>query len=113
MSNRLNSLNLTTMAISSQGAFRSLSKSPSSVRNQALQNISQMLRLQNHEVLEANRKDYITAKNSGMSDAMLDRLLLTPERLHTMSNDIINISELEDPIGETITSTSGSNCQYL
>jgi len=102
MSNSLPKLDLTTMAISSQGAFRALSKSPSSIRNQALKNIAQLLRYQNDEVLEANRKDYTIAKDAGMNDAMLDRLLLTPERLQAMANDIINISALEDPLSETI-----------
>ena len=102
MSNSLPKLDLTTMGISSQGAFRALSKSPSSIRNQALTNIAQMLRYQNDEVLEANRKDYTIAKDTGMNDAMLDRLSLTPKRLQAMANDITNICALEDPLGETI-----------
>ncbi|MGA3094291.1 MAG: aldehyde dehydrogenase family protein, partial [Dehalococcoidales bacterium] len=50
--------------------------------------------------MKANRQDYDEAKASGMNDAMLDRLLLTEERLRSITDDVNSIAALPDPVGE-------------
>jgi len=52
------------------------------------------------EILAANHLDYEEAKASGMSEAMLDRLLLTPSRIEAMAADVLTVASLPDPIGQ-------------
>lgn len=54
------------------------------------------------EILAANKTDYEEAQASGMSEAMLDRLMLSPSRLEAMSQDVKTVAALPDPVGEMI-----------
>lgn len=81
-------------------AARKLRQVSSAVRDQALRNIARALIEYQGELLEANQEDMESGHLRGMSPAMLDRLLLTKERLTTMSQDVMTIALLPDPIGE-------------
>ena len=54
------------------------------------------------EILAANQDDVIRAAENGMSQGMIDRLELNPDRLSAMVEGIRQIVGLEDPIGEVI-----------
>ena len=81
-------------------AARMLAKLGTPAKNRALLNIADALLSRQEEVLEANRADYEAAKRKGPVEAPLDRLLLTPERLAAMADDVRNIQRLTDPVGE-------------
>jgi len=51
-------------------------------------------------IISANKIDLEKATSSGMSPAMLDRLVLNEERLHAMSQDTLAVASLPDPVGE-------------
>jgi len=51
-------------------------------------------------ILEENDKDVKSAKENQMKPALVDRLLLTKERIFAMSEGLRQIASLEDPIGE-------------
>ncbi len=51
-------------------------------------------------MLAANKLDYKEAQDSGMSTAMLDRLLLDTSRLEGISKDVQSVAMLQDPVGE-------------
>ena len=53
-------------------------------------------------ILKANDKDMKRAKENGMSDALLDRLKLTSERVAAMADGIENVRKLPDCLGEII-----------
>ena len=53
-------------------------------------------------LLEANEKDVETAKANQMPPALVDRLLLTEERIAQMAEGLRRIAELEDPVGEVL-----------
>jgi glutamate-5-semialdehyde dehydrogenase len=50
-------------------------------------------------ILAANRKDM---ESSGLEGAMLDRLLLTAERIGEMARGVREVAALPDPVGETL-----------
>ena len=50
-------------------------------------------------ILTANAKDISAAQHKGLSGAMLDRLVLNPERIEAMINSLTDIAALPDPIG--------------
>lgn len=79
-----------------------LAQCPTKIKNQALISIADLLEQSSQSILEANQKDISIAKNQGLSEAMLDRLLLTPERLSSIANDVRKVVSLTDPIGQTI-----------
>ena len=60
-------------------------------------------------MLAANQADYQSAQADGMHDAMLDRLLLTPERLTGMARDVRGIAALPDPVNEVIDARTLAN----
>jgi glutamate-5-semialdehyde dehydrogenase len=70
------------------------------VKNRALTNTSRDLLARKDEILAANKEDYKESKASGMSDHMLDRLMLNESRLEAMAGDVLNIASLPDPVGE-------------
>ena len=69
-------------------------------KNKALENIAQDLLEKKDIVLSANKIDIERAASSGMSPAMLDRLVLNEERLRAMSQDTLAVASLPDPVGE-------------
>ncbi len=60
-------------------------------------------------ILEENKKDIDAAKSNGMSDGLIDRLLLTPERINSIADGIRQIADLPDPIGEVLSEVKRPN----
>ena len=85
-----------------QQAARQLARVDTAAKNQALLNIAAALETEPEPILAANAADYAAAQAGGMAAAMLDRLLLTPERLHGMAKDVRGIAALPDPVHEVI-----------
>ena len=81
-------------------AARALAHLSTEQKDRALENIAAALLERRDEVLEANTRDYEAGRERGLSEALLDRLLLTPQRLETMALDVHGIAVLPDPVGE-------------
>lgn len=92
---------LVTKAKAARVAARDLRKLSSYTKNAALEAIAAALETQQATVLEANAFDMQGGREAGLSDVMLDRLLLTEERLSGMASDVRTVASLPDPIGET------------
>ena len=54
------------------------------------------------EILDANKVDLENAKEKGISEALIDRLALSDERIEEMANGLREIVKLQDPVGEVI-----------
>ena len=100
---------LLEMGRAARTAARKVARLSSQVKNQALHNIADALDHDQSRVLAANDQDYRGAKADGLSEAMLDRLLLTPERLEGMAGDVRAVAALPDPVGETLDTTTRAN----
>jgi len=87
-------------AKAAKAASRKLAFLSTEVKNKALLNVAEALIDKQSEILAANKIDYAEAKASGMSEAMLDRLMLSPSRLEAMSQDVKTMAALPDPVGE-------------
>ncbi len=70
------------------------------VKNNTLHNIAHDLLVKRDEILAANQIDYKEAEASGMNAAMLDRLMLSSSRLESISQDMLAVAALPDPVGE-------------
>jgi len=83
-----------------KAASRKLAFLSTEIKNKALLNIGEALIDKLNEILAANKIDYEKAKASGMNEAMLDRLMLSPSRLEGIAQDIKTVAALPDPVGE-------------
>lgn len=73
-------------------------------KNQALAIIADELEANAATILAANAKDIELGREAGLTDALLDRLLLNEERLTGIANDVRNVISLNDPVGSEIDS---------
>jgi glutamate-5-semialdehyde dehydrogenase len=87
-------------ARAAKAASRRLAYLSAEVKNRALHNISTNLLAKQDEILSANQIDYHEAHTSGMNAAMLDRLMLSSERLEAIARDVLAVAALPDPVGE-------------
>jgi glutamate-5-semialdehyde dehydrogenase len=83
-----------------KAASRKLAFLSTEVKNKALVNIAEALIDRKDKILAANKIDYDEAKASGMNEAMLDRLMLSPSRLEGIAQDTKTVAALPDPVGE-------------
>src|SRR5690554_1162827 len=85
---------------SARAASRVLASAPTAQKNQALLATAQALEAASGQLLAANAKDMQAGRDSGLDDAMLDRLELTPARIQEMIEGLRQVAALPDPIGE-------------
>ncbi len=70
------------------------------VKNQALRQVAEDLVKRQEEILAANALDMEAGKKAGMSEGLLDRLALNPDRIAGMAEGLCQLADLDDPIGE-------------
>ncbi|MEX0327063.1 MAG: glutamate-5-semialdehyde dehydrogenase [Puniceicoccaceae bacterium] len=89
------------IAARSLRASRQLAALSTRQKNDALIRIAELLEAPQTlpMLLEANEKDLQTGASLGLSDALLDRLRLTPERIRGMVEGTRQVAALEDPVG--------------
>jgi len=85
-----------------KAASRKLAFLSTEIKNKALVNIAEAIIDKQDEILAANKIDYEEAKASGMGEAMLDRLMLSPSRLEGIAQDTKTVATLPDPMGEVL-----------
>jgi glutamate-5-semialdehyde dehydrogenase len=71
-------------------------------KNNALRACAKSLIDMQDEILAANSADVRRSIESGVKESLIDRLSLTPERIRDMSEGLLEISRLQDPIGEVL-----------
>ncbi len=79
-----------------------LAKTPASQKNEALRAAAGAIRARMPEILAANEKDMEFGRGRGLSDAFMDRLLLTEDRIEAMAKGLEQVAELDDPVGSVI-----------
>ena len=93
---------ISDIAMRARLAARTLSSSTGAERNQLLLNIADELEKNLDLILKANQLDMDAAKNTGISSALQDRLLLTDKRIKEMANATRDIAKLADPLGKVL-----------
>jgi glutamate-5-semialdehyde dehydrogenase len=97
-------VDLTNMGIAAKDAAFHLATASTAQKNKALAIIADELEANAATILEANAKDIELGREAGLTDALLDRLLLNEERLTGIANDVRNVISLNDPVGSEIDS---------
>jgi glutamate-5-semialdehyde dehydrogenase len=81
-----------------------LGRATSEQKNAALTRLAALLRERADEVLAANAADLADERAAALTEALRDRLTLTPERVEAMAAGVEAIVALPDPVGEEIDS---------
>ncbi|EKO3853238.1 glutamate-5-semialdehyde dehydrogenase [Vibrio harveyi] len=97
-------MDLTNMGKAAKDAAFELATASTAQKNQALAIIADELEANAATILAANAKDIELGREAGLTDALLDRLLLNEERLTGIANDVRNVISLNDPVGSEIDS---------
>jgi len=93
-------ISMTEMGLRARSASRQLARAAAEQKNGVLLALADQLGLQGAALLRANRQDVDAARAAGLSEAMLDRLMLNEARLAGMAADLRRVAELPDPVGE-------------
>ena len=90
---------INTLADTARVAGRTLSVATGAQRKVALQTIADEIEARSVEILAANAKDMEAGQVAGLNSSLLDRLLLTTERIKGIAGGARQVSELPDPLG--------------
>jgi glutamate-5-semialdehyde dehydrogenase len=92
-----------------KSAASGISLASLATRNSVLSKLASNLRTRTPEILKANSLDLEAAVANGMAQGLQDRLSLNEKRIESLAQAVEAIIELEDPIGETVTSKTLTN----
>lgn len=84
-------------------ASAALAKAGIDGRTNAILAMADALSAAEADILTANKADLAGGKEKGLSEAMMDRLALTPERVQGVADALRSVSKLPDPVGSEIT----------
>jgi len=93
---------INTLADTARAAGRTLSTATGAERKGALRIIADAIQARSNEILAANEKDMESGRLANLNSSLLDRLLLTPERIQGIAGGARQVSELPDPLGNTL-----------
>lgn len=90
------------LARAAKAASRPLGFATNAERQAAVRAMAAALRSQADAILEANAEDMAAAEEAGVNAGLLDRLLLTPERIEGMAAGLEKLADLPDPVGRVL-----------
>ncbi|MFQ5543423.1 MAG: aldehyde dehydrogenase family protein, partial [Nitrospiria bacterium] len=82
-----------------------LAKLSSEIKNKALHVMADRLEDESSFLSEENEKDLERGKEKGLSQPLLERLMLTPKRIDAMAVGLRDVAALPDPVGEILKMT--------
>ena len=89
-------------AVAAKRAARVLASAPTAAKDAALAATARLLDERTAAILEANAADLADERAAGLSEALRDRLTLTPERVAGMAEGVRAVAALDDPVGEEL-----------
>ena len=93
---------MTDLGTRARAAAAVLAFAPPEAKAAALEAAAEAVWTRRAEILEANAKDLEFGRDKGLSDAMMDRLLLTEDRLRGVAEGLRAIAAQPDPVGEVL-----------
>jgi len=79
------------------------------VKDAALRAMADSLEARTAEILAANGEDVAEGRANGTSEALIDRLALTPSRVSAMAEGLRHVATLPDPVGEVVRGSTLAN----
>jgi glutamate-5-semialdehyde dehydrogenase len=97
------------MGRQARAAAYKLAQLSSDEKNAILREMAAAIRQRVPELLSANAKDLEAGRAKGLSNAMLDRLMLDEKRIEAMAAGIDQVATLPDPVGQVLDSWERPN----
>ena len=88
------------MGLRAKNAAKILRTSDPETKTKALKMMADAILAHQDEIIAANSEDLTEAEKNGMAKAMMDRLLLTPDRIKGMSDALKDVAAWPDPVGK-------------
>ncbi|WP_143691230.1 glutamate-5-semialdehyde dehydrogenase [Viridibacillus sp. FSL H8-0123] len=82
-------------------------------KNETLQKIAEQLLIDKEYIIEENNKDIEAGSEKGLSESVLDRIFLNEKRIQDMSDAILLLVKLNDPVGEVIEDIQKENGLHI
>lgn len=98
-----------TMGRRARAAAAVLAQAPAETRTAALAALSEGLTRAAPALLDANARDVAAAREAGLSEALIDRLALTPARVQAMAEAVAVIAAVPDPLGAELARWTPAN----
>jgi glutamate-5-semialdehyde dehydrogenase len=92
-----------------RGAARRLGTASTDLKNAALLRVADAIEAETDALLAVNGPELERARENGLTDAFLDRMTLTPDRIAGIARDVRAIVALPDPVGEVEEMTTRPN----
>ncbi|MCW4030985.1 MAG: glutamate-5-semialdehyde dehydrogenase [Candidatus Bathyarchaeota archaeon] len=92
-----------------KNASEQIANTSAEQKNNALCNMADSIQKNCVEILQANKKDVEAARAKGVKAALIDRLILNKKRITNMANNLREIAELPDSVGEIVKTWSRPN----
>ncbi|MEM9999079.1 MAG: glutamate-5-semialdehyde dehydrogenase [Bacteroidota bacterium] len=96
---QVTTVDLTALGRAAKEASRALAVATTAEKNAALHAIADAIERHADTILAANAEDVAAGRANGLTEALLDRLLLTPKRLQALADDARKVADLPDPVG--------------
>ena len=101
---RANSLDqlMSAMAVRAKAGAEALRLAGPDVRTKAILEAAKAIRARETQILAANDQDQAAARDKGLTDAMIERLILNPARVEAMAKGLEEVAALPDPVGREL-----------
>lgn len=93
-------MNMVELGKRAKESARLLANATTEQKNRAIAAIANELECSVAEILAANSRDMHVGREAGLTEALLDRLMLSEKRLAAIASDLRQVIELPDPVGE-------------
>jgi glutamate-5-semialdehyde dehydrogenase len=93
---------MTDMAAKAKLGAEALRLAGPEVRTKAILEAAKSIRQREAQILAANAQDQQFARDKGLTDAMIERLILNPARVEAMAKGLEEVAALADPVGREL-----------
>ena len=90
------------MGSAARAATDELGRCTAEQRDKALRSLATALVAESDRVLAANDADLAAARADGMDEHVAERMMLNADRIADMASAVVNIADLDDPVGEVL-----------
>ena len=97
------------MGMAARAAASELVRCTPDQRDEVLRTLAKLLVEHNDRILSSNESDLDAAKAAGMDEHVAERMMLNDARIGDMASAVVNIADLDDPVGEVLEERTADN----
>ena len=95
-------VDIRAMGSAARTAAEELGRCTADQRDAALRTLATALNVESDRILAANDADLAAARSDGLDEYIAERMILNADRIADMASAVINIADLDDPVGEVL-----------